>query len=269
MTRYDTIVVEKKNHVAKLTMNRPEVLNAINAQMFSELLLALKDISSDDDVRVMVLTGAGRAFTAATDIKEEKGDGDRLLAHMSWYEVWQFIRTRPQVVAMTIRQMPKPTIAMVNGFAVADGFDWALACDMRFGSEKARFMNAFLQMGLVSNTGATWLYPRAMGTGKALELLYSGEWLEAQEAYRIGVLNRLIPAERLEEETMSFAAKVAAKPPIPNRLVKEMVYRSLTQPFETHLLEAAYAETFTLTTDDHKEALAAFLEKRQPKFEGK
>lgn len=164
--------------------------------------------------------------------------------------------------------MEKPTIAMVNGLAIGDGFDWVLACDIRIGCEHSRFMNAFLQMGLVSNTGGTWLYNRAMGINKALELLYTGDWLEAEEADRLGVLNKLVPPEKLEEETMAMARRIAEKPPIPNRLVKGMMYRGLTQTLDDHLEEAAQVEVLTLTSQDHREALSAFLEKRKPEFTG-
>ena len=158
---------------------------------------------------------------------------------------------------------------MVNGLAIGDGFDWVLACDIRIGCEHSRFMNAFLQMGLVSNTGSTWLYNRAMGINKALELLYTGDWLEAEEADRLGVLNKLVPFENLEEETMAMARRIAEKPPIPNRLVKGMMYRGLNQTLDDHLEEAAQVEVLTLTSQDHREALSAFLEKRKPEFTGK
>ncbi len=265
---YTTIILEKKDHIAKLTLNRPDVMNAINEQMFKEMTHALRAVAEDRDARVFIITGAGRAFTAATDIKEERGTTDRLLGDLTELEILTYIRDYPQQVTLGLQNMPMPTIAMVNGPAVADGFDWALACDLRVGSEKARFMNAFLQMGLVSNTGATWLYPRALGTGKALELLYTGDWLRAEEARELGVLNKLVPADKLEEETMALARKIASKPPVPNRLVKEMVYKGLRQDLDEHLVGSAYAEAFTLTTKDHKEALAAYLAKREPHFTG-
>jgi 2-(1,2-epoxy-1,2-dihydrophenyl)acetyl-CoA isomerase len=266
---FQTILLEKGDHIAKLTLNRPERLNALNEQMFEELNLALRDVAEDAEVRVLVLTGAGRAFCASADIKDERRGGDRLLGHQDPYQTWQFIRTGPQAVTLGLHKMEKPTIAMVNGLAIGDGFDWVLACDIRIGSEHARFMNAFLQMGLVSNTGATWLYNRAMGINKALELLYTGDWLEADEALRLGVLNRLVPAERLEEEAMAMARRIAEKPPIPNSLVKGMVYRGLSQTLEEHLVDAAQLEVLTLSTQDHREALSAFLEKRKAEFKGK
>ncbi len=266
---YHTIILEKQDHVARLTLNRPERLNAANEQMFSELNSALEDVADDRDIRALVLTGAGRAFCASADIKDERREADRLLGHMDPYQIYQFIRSGPQGITLKLHQMEIPTIAMVNGLAIGDGFDWVLACDIRIGCERSRFMNAFLQMGLVSNTGATWLYPRAMGVSQALELLYTGDWLEAEDALRLGVLGRLVPSEELAEETMALAARIAGRAPVANRLVKGMVYRGLGQSLEEHLPEAAHAEILSLASEDHREALAAFLEKREPKFKGR
>ncbi len=266
---YETIILEKKDHVARLTLNRPERLNALNEQMFMELNSALEDVASDREVRALVLTGAGRAFCSSADIKDERQGGDRLLGHMEPYEIHQFIRSGPQGVTIKLHKMEVPTIAMVNGLAIGDGFDWALACDIRIGCERSWFSNAFLQMGLVSNTGGTWLYPRALGVSRALELLYTGDRLEAEDALRLGVLNHLAPSEELEATTMALAAKIAGKAPVANRLVKGMVYRGLGQSLEEHLSEAAKAEVLTLTSEDHREALAAFLEGREPKFKGR
>ena len=265
---FETILVEKRDHIAKVTLNRPERLNAINERMFEELNTALEDVASDPEVRVMVLTGAGRAFCASADFKELGQEGDRLMGSWSSYQMWAYIRSRPQRVTLQIHQMEKPTIAMVNGIAIGDGFDWVLACDIRTGCENTRFMNAFLRMALASNTGSAWLYPRALGINKALELLYTGDWLEAEEAHRLGVLNRLVPSQRLDEETMALAQRIAEGPPIPNRIMKGMVHRGLSQSLEEHLGEAARAEVLTLTTEDHKEALAAFRGKRMALFKG-
>ena len=252
---YETVILEKKDHVARVTLNRPERLNALNRQMFRELNSALDDVGTDSDIWAVVLTGAGRAFCASADIKEERQEGDRLLGYMEPNEIYQFIRSGPQAITLKLHQMDKPTIAMVNGLAIGDGFDFVLACDIRVGCEHSRFMNAFLQMGLVSNTGATWLYPRALGVNKALELLFTGDWLESDE--------------ELEAETMALVAKIVGKSPVANRLVKGMVFRGLGQSLEEHLPEAAHAEVLSLASEDHREALAAFLEKRQPEFKGR
>ena len=266
---YETITLEKKDHVARLTLNRPERLNALNRLMFRELNAALADVSGDREMRALVLTGAGRAFCASADIKEEREGGDRLLGYMEPNEIYQFIRNGPQGITLKLHQMEIPTIAMVNGLAIGDGFDFVLACDIRIGCEHSRFMNAFLQMGLVSNTGATWLYPRALGVNKALELLYTGDWLEAEDALKLGVLNHLVPSDELAEETIALATKIAGRSPVANRLVKGMVYRGLGQSLEEHLPEAAHAEVLSLASEDHREALAAFLEQREPNFKGR
>ena len=266
---YNTIMLDKAGHIARLTLNRPERLNALNEEMFAELNDALDDVARDAGLRVFVITGAGRAFCASADIKDESRGGDQLLGHKEPYETFKFIRAMPQGVTSKLYNLAIPTIAMVNGLAIGDGFDWVLACDIRVGCENSRFMNAFLQMGLVSNTGSTWLYNRAMGISKALELLYTGDWLEAEEAKECGVLGHLVAAGELEETTMELARKIAAKAPIPNRMVKGMMQRGLSQTLDEHLSEAAQVEVLTLTSQDHKEALASFREKRAPNFKGK
>ena len=172
-------------------------------------------------------------------------------------------------VVRKLRSIEKPTIAMVNGSAVGGGCPLALACDIRIGSEKARFMNAFVRVGLSSGWGGPWLYPRLMGMGKALEILLTGDFLEAQEAERIGVLNRLVPAEELEKETMELARKIAAGPPIAIKMTKRQVYQGLGYDLETALYRADEGEYFCVGTADHEEGVTAFLEKRPPEFKGK
>ncbi len=267
---FKTILLRKEEHIATITMNRPERFNALIPEMFTELKESLKQVGEDDDVRVVVLTGAGRGFCTGSDVKEggaSKQGG--LSAQKSIEEVRQHIRHNPQKITLAIRNMEKPIIAMVNGAAVADGFDWALACDLRIGSENARFMNAFVRMALFPNTGETWLLPRIVGLGKALEILFTGDWLNAEEAYRIGILNRLVPSADLEKETMTLARKLAKAPPISLRLMKIQTHKGLDMNLESALELAADGEAMTLKTEDHKEALAAFLEKREPIFKGK
>jgi len=268
---YETIIVDKKDHIAKLTLNRPQVSNAINLEMFHELKAALKDINDDDDVRVMVLTGAGKSFCASADLNEEAQAevGKRFLHTMTLDEVRQFARHMPQQVTRGIRDLEKPTIAMVNGLAIGDGFDWVLACDIRIGSPFARFRNVFASVGLLPPTGGTWLYTRVLPLARALELLYTGDWLSAEEACRWGLLSKVVPLEQLEEETMALARKIAQGPPAALRLMKLHVYRGLEIDLNTALELAADAEALMLSTQDHVEGVAALLEKRQPNFTGK
>lgn len=267
---FETIILEKKDHIATITLNRPEALNAITMQMFDEVKSALRDINEDDDIRVMVLTGAGKAFSTSIDMQE--GDakvGQRLFAEKSIEEMRQIMRHRPQQVILGIRNLEKPTIAMVNGLAIGDSFDWVLACDIRIGSERARFMNGFSITGLFPNTGSTWFYPRVMPLSRAFELLYTGEWMQAEEAYKWGILNQVVPADKLSEETMALAHKIAEGPPASIRLIKLHTYKGLEIGFNTALEMAADGEALMMGTEDHIEGVSAMLEKRPPKFTGK
>ena len=266
---YETMIFENRDGVGLLTMNRPERMNAVNGLMFREFRTALDEVSADESVQVLVLTGAGRAFCAAADMKEHRETRIGIDHPPTLEEMRQFIRAYPQTITRKLRDMEKPTIAMVNGPAVADGVDWALVCDIRVGSENTRFMNAFVRMAAFPNTGGTWLYPRFMGMGRAMEFLYTGEWMEAEEAHKLGILNKLVPADSLEEETMALARKIADGPPIAIKLIKMQTYQGLGMSFEAALEMAADGEAMTLVTEDHLEAVTAFLEKRKPVFRGR
>ena len=266
---FETIILKKEEHIATIIMNRPDSMNALIPEMFKELKEALEEVDRDDDIRVAILTGAGRGFCSGADIKGGRKSGGGLRDERSIEESRQYIRHNPQKVTLAIRNLEKPVIAMVNGPAVADGFDWALACDLRVGSESARFMNAFVKLALFPNTGATWLLPRLVGLGKALEILFTGDWLGAEEAYQLGILNKLVPAADLENETMNLARKLAKGPPVSLKLLKNQTYRGLEMSLESALELAADGEAMTLKTEDHKEALDAFSEKREPVFKGK
>jgi len=227
-------------------------------------------VEADNEMRVLVITGAGRGFCAGADVGgmaggAERGTGSAVSAEdLRQGLIHSAIRVMPR-----IHKLQKPTIAMVNGPAVGAGFDLALVCDLRIGSENARFMNAFVRIGLFPGWGGTWLYPRVMGLGKALEYLYTGDFLEAAEAEKLGVLNRLVKADELEKETLAMARKIAAGPPISIRLMKLQVYKGLGIDFETALQIAAACETITLSSEDHREGVAAFREKRPAKFRGR
>jgi enoyl-CoA hydratase/carnithine racemase len=169
-----------------------------------------------------------------------------------------------------LQRLEKPVIAMINGAAVGAGFDMACGCDIRIGTARARFMVAYIRIGLFPGFGGTWLYPRMLGSmGKAAELLFTGDFLEAEEAHRLGFLNKLVPEEELEATTMEMARKIAAGPPIAMRLSKLMLYKGLEFDLETAMQMAAAAETITLTSHDHEEGAAAFRESRQPQYEGR
>lgn len=264
--QFETILFAKDAGVAVITLNRPEQLNAMSDLMMKELGAAIQDIAHDDEAHCLVIKAAGRAFCAGGDVGRLPGGKEQ---PKGAEEIRQHFLDYVHPVALGLQRLQKPTIAMIQGVAVGAGFDLACACDIRYGSENARFMCAFTRIGLFPGWGGCWLYPRVMGVGHALEFLYTGDFVEAQEAKELGILNKLVPAEKLDEETMTLARKIAVGPPIAQRLAKMQVYQGLNMDFEAALLMAAACETITLTSQDHKEGVAAFKEKRAPVYKGK
>ncbi len=265
----ETTSLENHDSVAVLTLNRPDKLNAINGVMFRELRQLLDQVAMDDTIRVLVLTGAGRAFCAGVDQTEDRGARLGLDRPPTLEETRRYIRANGQGIVRKIRTMEKPTIAMLNGLVVANAVDWSFACDIRTGNSKTRFSNGFIRAASFPNTGAPWFYPRMMGLGRALEFMYTGNWLEAEEAYRIGVLNHLYADEKLVSDTMTLASQIAAGPPVSIRLMKEYTYRALETGLDAALEMAASGEAMTLFSEDHYEATAAQKEKRAPRYRGR
>jgi len=271
---YETVIYEKRDGIAKITLNRPERMNALNAQIIMELVQTVRDAATDDDVRVLVITGAGRGFCAGGDFSYSQLRGGEVAPEQAQergmvLEEGRLLHPINEQVILGLQKMDKPTIAMVNGAAVGGGFDLSLACDMRIGSENARFMVAFTRIGIAPGSGGAWLLPRVVGLPKACELIFTGDFVEAEEAYQIGLLNRLVPADRLEEETMALAQRIAQGPPIALRLDKMMIYKGLGTNLETALAFASACERITLHSQDHVEGVMAFAQKRQPVFRGK
>ncbi len=256
-------------HVARITLNRPAQLNALNDQMQREITGAIASAESDDGVRVVIVTGAGRAFCAGGDLNDLGGSSDGNGA--GWTsgnadEVRRSFRSA-QAMILGVQHCEKPVIAMVNGVATGAGLDLACACDIRIGTSRSRFMSAYVRIGLFPGFGGTWLYPRTLGSlGRAAEMLFTGDFLEADEAYRLGYLNRLVDEEELESTTLAMAERIAAGPPIAIRLSKLMLYKGLEFDLETAMKMAAAGETITLTSQDHVEGVAAFREKRAAEY---
>jgi enoyl-CoA hydratase/carnithine racemase len=270
VTSYRTVLVERRDEgIAWISMNRPDQLNAMSAELVAELGEALEWAAIDDTIRVVVLTGQGRAFCVGADLGGRSGEG-HVEDDAPTAEEARLGFRGPHRLILGLHRMEKPTIAMVNGLAVGGGFDLACACDLRVGSRDSRFMVAYIRIGLFPGYGGTWLYPRALGSvPKAAELLFTGDWLEADEAHRLGLLNRMVDPEDLEGETMGLARRIAAGPPIAIRLSKNLLYRGLEYDLETALMMSASTETITLSSADHQEGLRAFREKRDPIFKGR
>lgn len=255
--------------IARITLNRPDRLNALNDLMQVEIADAVAQADADGAVRVVIITGAGRAFCAGGDLNQLGGATDGEGA--GWTsanadEVRRSFRSAQNMI-LGIQRCEKPVIAMVNGVATGAGLDLACACDIRIGTPRSRFMSAYVRIGLFPGFGGAWLYPRTLGSlGRAAEMLFTGDFLEADEAYRLGFLNRLVGEDELESTTMALAERIAAGPPIAIRLSKLMLYRGLEFDLETAMKMAAAGETITLTSQDHIEGVRAFREKRPAEY---
>ena len=257
---YDTILFEVRERVAHITLNRPDQLNALSFQMRAELAQAFEACAADDGVRAVVLAGTGRAFCAGVDLR----DGSFEESPIESVEV----RVRGDFRAKLVG-MGKPSVAAVQGFALGGGCELALCCDFRVAAEDAQFGLPEINLGSIPAGGATQRLPRLIGTTRALELLMTGDRLPADEAYRLGLLNRVVARDELAGAASELAEKVAAKAPLAVRYLREAVYRGLDLPLDEGIRLEAYLGGLLRTTEDRVEGLAAFREKRPPNFQGR
>jgi 2-(1,2-epoxy-1,2-dihydrophenyl)acetyl-CoA isomerase len=259
---YSTILVERTGAVATITLNRPETRNALDIAMRRELLEALDVIDGDPDARAVILTGAGGHFCAGGDVKTMR-DKRHTPAEG---------RARVELLNRTVVRLvdfPRPTIAMVDGVAVGAGCNLALCCDLVIASDRARFGEVFAKIGLVPDGGGTWLTARAVGLARAKELVFTADIIDAAEASRIGLVNRVVPAADLERETRALADRIAAGPPASLAMAKRMMNRAATSDLESALAMEAYAQGIAIASEDHQEGLDAFFAKRAPRFTGR
>lgn len=265
-----TVIVVKEGHVATLTLNRPETLNAWNRALERDALQALEDIRTNADVRVLIVTGAGRGFSSGADVsrlargteRSSEGGAAPGANFARWPGVVEF--------AHSLRDLPKPVIAAINGVAAGAGLSVALACDVRIASDQARLSFIFVKRGLVPDTGATYFLPRIVGTARACELMFTGDFIDANEAERLGIVNKVVPHDALMSECMALANRLASGPPMTLAATKAAIYKGaveadLTKQLDTEL----YLQAIMVGTEDFKEAIKAYLEKREPKFTGR
>ncbi len=263
---FETIILTKDNHIATLTLNRPEKKNAINGTMERELAAALENIGRDSDIRVMVLKAAGeKVFCAGGDISDTGPERMGTTAQ----EISTGLRKLYRDVMLPLYELSIPTIASVQGAASSWGFDLVLSCDLRIGTENSRFNEGFTKVGLTPATGGVWLLPRVVGLPKAAELIFTAEMIHAREAESAGILNRVVPSQELERETNELATKIAQMPPLAIRLSKLQLRRGLQTDFSAALDLAAQCQGICITSEDSKEAIAAMMEKREAQFKGK
>jgi 2-(1,2-epoxy-1,2-dihydrophenyl)acetyl-CoA isomerase len=261
----DQLLFETKDHIATITLNRPDVLNAFTEEMIEAWVAALQECRDNDDIHVVVLTGAGRAFCAGGDVRAMKESPDRNNPNLTKSRLWDMVQNIPK----TLQEMDKPIIAAVNGAATGAGMDMASMCDIRVAAESAKFAESYVRMGLVPGAGGCWFLPRLVGMPKALELLYTADFVEAAEAKEIGLVNHVYPDDELMEQTYKLATKIARRAPISVRLIKRATYQGQRIDLVTHLDQISSHMTIARSSDDHMEAVDAFLEKRHPVFKGK
>jgi len=254
-----TIVVAKEDKIATVTLNRPEALNAMNTQLNGELRAALAELKNDRAVRVVIVTGAGdRAFSAGRDLKE--------YSQYTATPIEDWERRIQQGEHSGMAGMPHPTIAAINGFAIAGGLELALSCDIRIASEKATFGLFEIRRGFFPGGGATWRLPPLVGKGWAMELLLGGDTIDAATAERIGLVNRVVPHDHLMSATRELAQKIAEKSPAAVRLAKAAINQSMA-PYEKVGFDIAMAlRSLAETNEDIREGTKAFVEKRDAKF---
>ncbi|HYM83795.1 MAG TPA: enoyl-CoA hydratase-related protein [Candidatus Dormibacteraeota bacterium] len=246
--------------VRLVTLDRPAALNALTIPMKLQLLRALRDAEHDREVRAVVVTGSGRAFCAGQDLHE------RLEPDAPPLEIE--IRERYAPLVRQLVSMPKPVVAAVNGVAAGAGASLAFACDLRVAAEDARLVLAFGRIGLVPDSGATWLLPRLVGLGRATELAYLPDPVTAAEALRLGLVNRVVPADSVVSEAVALAARIAEGAPIALGLTKRALGRALESTLDEALAYEAALQGIAGRTADHAEGIAAFVEKRPPRFRG-
>ena len=250
------VEVTKKDHIAVVTMNRPEALNALNKAVFTDLEVALDDVERDDEVYVVIITGAGRAFIAGADIGE--------MAPMNVAEGLAFSELGNRIL-MRVDMMEKPTIAAVNGFALGGGCEMALACDIRIASEKAKFGQPEVGLGITPGFGGTQRLPRLVGSANALELILTARNINAQRALEIGLVSHVYPAEEMLDRALELADAIAANAQVAVRQSKAAVRRGLQADMATAVSYEALAFATCFGTEDQKEGMQAFLEKRKEK----
>jgi enoyl-CoA hydratase/carnithine racemase len=252
-----------EGNVAILTINRPEAKNSFSPEMLTLWRQFLEEAKSDNQVRVIVLTGKGDTFCSGGDIREMAEGRLR-----SW-DMKKFLWEGVHRIIFALEDLDKPVIAAINGAAMGAGLDMAIMCDLRVCSDRAKLSESYILLGIVPGDGGAYFLPRLIGIGKALELLLTGDILSPREALEIGLVNRVVDHDRLMEETMTLAERIANKPPLAIRMVKRAVYQGQTSTLRSHLDYISSQIALLSETQDHQEAARSFLEKRKPIFEGK
>ncbi len=257
----DTVLQKTKNGIGIITLNRPEKLNAFNADQHIRLQSALKHMQQDDAVRVLILTGAGRGFCAGQDLSDRHPSTE--------YDLGETLETFYNPLIRLIRKCPKPIICAVNGVAAGAGVSLALACDIILATPTAKFIQAFSKIGLVPDGGATWFLPRAIGEYRTKYLTLTGDPLTAEDAHSYGLVHAIVEGENLMDEAVALAERFAKGPSTSYKLIKDAIHQSAQNSLDAQLNIERNYQQIAGKTADYKEGVQAFLEKRPPKFTGK
>ena len=258
---FEAIIYEKEDEVAWMTLNRPEVLNAQNDVLRNELMAAIEDAREDDEVKVIVITGAGeKAFSAGADIS--------MFTKWNPVDVTKKFKGKKRQYEM-LRETLKPVIAMVNGLTLGGGCELAMACDIIIASDNARFGQPEINVGIIPGGGGTQILPRLIGEKKAKELIFTGKFISAQEALNLGLINMVVPREKLKDTVVEFISKLKDKSPAILRFAKLAVNRSLETPLPIGMESEKELFALCFGTDDQKEGVTAFFEKRRPNYTGR
>jgi len=259
--KYENILYEKSEGIATITINRPNVLNALNMQALQEISSSLDDAEEDETVKVIVITGAGdRSFTTGLDLKAIKGLSP--LDAMNQDLLGQKLTEK-------IEELKKPVIAAINGYALGGGLELAMSCDLRIASENARLGQTELNVGLIPGWGGTQRLPRLVGRGIAQELIFTGKMIDAATAKQLGLLSTVVPPDKLKSAVKELASELMTKSPVGIQLVKRLINSSLEIDLTRGLVQEAQAFGVLVSTEDFNEGVTAFIEKRKPKFKGK
>jgi enoyl-CoA hydratase len=260
---YETIIFEKKGPMAKITLNRPQAMNAMNEVMFREIAQALEDSEEDNNIRVVVITGKGRAFCAGVDLKFA---GEKLTSQKAKED---FYRLGNRGKMRRIEEMSKPVIAAVNGFALAGGFEIMLTCDLAIAAEDAQIGDQHMNYGLFGAGGSPFRLPHLIGIRRAKELIFTGKWVTGKEAERIGLVNRAVPADQLESAVDELVAQLADKSPVAMKISKAYINRTAYVDADSRLELLIMSALVLGASEDAQEGTKAFAEKRKPVYKGR
>jgi enoyl-CoA hydratase/carnithine racemase len=266
---FETIIYEKADAVATITLNRPERMNAFTAQMIDEWYAALLDAHGDSDVKVVIVTGTGRGFCAGADVRGGGPIGNLMDRQKSHVENLNFLRDGVQRIPRLAALMDKPYIAAVNGAAVGAGMDMASMCDMRFAAQSARFGMTYVRMGIIPGDGGCYYLPRIVGMARALDLVWTGRIMDAQEALETGYVSAVVPDDDLMQYARDYAIKLAKGPSVAIQQMKRLAYRSQELSADAALDLAQQAMFVAQSTEDAIEGPKSFAEKREPEFKGR